>query len=121
VFVTSHQADFHGCKPVPDDYVPIAASKQAGEDALRRLRAVFDKHGIALVMVSGDMIDGTIIVRLLERRDPEAVAARRHAASQLPTVAEFASAIVRACQNTNPAGHTIYNRWPRLPAITRRR
>jgi 3-oxoacyl-[acyl-carrier protein] reductase len=27
--------------------------------------------------VSGDMIDGTIVVRLLERRDPSAVADRR--------------------------------------------
>lgn len=37
VFGTSHQAHFHGRKPVPADYEPIAASKRAGEDALRAM------------------------------------------------------------------------------------
>lgn len=33
-FVTSHQAHFHLRKPVPADYLPVAASKRAGENAL---------------------------------------------------------------------------------------
>ena len=37
VFVTSHQAHFHGHKQVPADYEPVAASKRAGEDVLRSL------------------------------------------------------------------------------------
>lgn len=68
VFVTSHQAHFHGRKPVPADYEPIAASKRAGEDALRAMIPTLTTHDITLHTVSGDMIDGTIIVQLLERR-----------------------------------------------------
>ena len=36
IFVTSHLAHFHGRKPVPTDYLPIATSKQAGEDGVAR-------------------------------------------------------------------------------------
>lgn len=107
VFITSHQAHFHGVKPVPADYVPVAVSKRAGEDALRGMRPLLAKHGIELVVVSGDMIDGTIIVRLLERRDPTAVIARREAAGGLPTVIEFAHAVTRAVNEPSP-GETIY-------------
>ncbi len=107
VFITSHQAHFHGVKQVPADYVPIAVSKRAGEDALRSMRPLLAERGIELVVVSGDMIDGTIIVRLLERRDPTAVIARREAAGGLPTVAEFAQAVTRAVDDPSP-GETIY-------------
>ncbi len=108
VFVTSHLAHFYGRKPVPVDYVPIAASKQAGEQALRGMLPTFEATGITFVVVSGDMIDGSIMVRLFERRDPEAVAARRRVGGQLPTAAEFASAIVRATQQSNHNGDTVY-------------
>lgn len=107
VFITSHQAHFHGVKPVPADYVPIAVSKRAGEDALRSMRPLLAERGIELVVVSGDMIDGTIIVRLLQRRDPTAVTARRAAAGGLPTVVEFARAVARAVDDPSP-GETIY-------------
>jgi hypothetical protein len=53
------------------------------------------------------MIDGTSTVRLLERWNPDAVAARR-AVAPLPTVSEFASAIVRATQEPDQDGETIY-------------
>jgi 3-oxoacyl-[acyl-carrier protein] reductase len=107
VFVTSHQAHFHGRKPVPADYLPVAISKRAGENALRAMRPMLGAKGISLVVVSGDMIDGTVTVRLLERRDPGAVAARR-AVAPLPTVAEFANAIVRATRAPDQDGTTIY-------------
>ncbi|WP_137872993.1 SDR family oxidoreductase [Rhodococcus sp. Q] len=107
VFVTSHQAHFHGRKPVPAEYEPIAASKRAGEDALRAMVPALDDRGVTLTVVSGDMIDGTIIVRLLERRNPGAVAARRGHGS-LPTVEEFARAIVDATVTDAATGHTVY-------------
>lgn len=95
VFVTSHQAHFFPGKQVPAGYEPIAESKRAGEDALLAAKPALQEHGIELKVVSGDMIDGTIIVRLLHRKDPDAVEARR-SRSVLPTVKEFASAIVEA-------------------------
>jgi NAD(P)-dependent dehydrogenase (short-subunit alcohol dehydrogenase family) len=107
VFVTSHQAHFHGRLPVPDDYVPVARSKRAGEDDLRALEPRFAARGVGLTVVSGDMVDGTIIVRLLERRDPEAVTSRRDA-GQLPTLEEFAAAVVAAAQPSAPVGRTVY-------------
>lgn len=107
VFVTSHQAHFHGRKPVPEDYLPIAASKRAGEDALRAMIPEFTARGVTFTVVSGDMIDGTIIVRLLERRNPDAVTDRRDH-GPLPTVLEFATAVADATSADTESGHTVY-------------
>ena len=103
VFVTSHQAHFFPNKAVPKGYSAVAASKRAGETALYAMRSEFDHAGIHLTVVSGDMIGGTIIVRLLEGRDPGAVEARRTAAP-LPTVNQFAAAIANAASTPSPAG-----------------
>ena len=101
VFVTSHQAHFFPNKAVPKGYTAVAASKRAGETALYAMRSQLEHAGVHLTVVSGDMIDGTIIVKLLERRDPAAVEARRdHAA--LPTVSEFAAAIANAVSTSMP-------------------
>jgi 3-oxoacyl-[acyl-carrier protein] reductase len=108
VYVTSHLAHFHGRKPVPADYLPIAISKQAGEKALRGMLPVFDAAGVTFVVVSGDMLEGSTMVRLFERRDPDAIEARRRASGGLPTEATFASAIVRAAQEPHDNGETIY-------------
>ncbi len=108
VFVTSHLAHFHGRKPVPTDYLPIAESKQAGEAALRAELSALAEAGITLVVVSGDMIEGSTMVRLFERRNPEAIAARRDASGGLPTAAEFARAIVAATQEPHRSGDTVY-------------
>ena len=107
VYVTSHQAHFHGRKPVPEDYEPIAASKRAGEDALRSLIPEFATRGIGFTVISGDMIEGTMIVRLLRRRDPRAVDART-AQGQLPTVEQFATAVADATATPTEPGHTVY-------------
>ncbi len=53
-----------------------------------------------------DMIDGTIIVRLLHRKDPAAVEARREQ-GPLPTVDEFATAITDAALQPDVAD-TVY-------------
>ncbi|KAF0847118.1 SDR family oxidoreductase [Nocardia caishijiensis] len=108
VFVTSHQAHFiHEQSDVPAGYTPIARSKRAGEDALRALMPEFRSRGVGFTVVSGDMIDGTIIVRLLERRDASSVASRR-AAGPLPTVEDFAAAIVTAAESDGADGRTVY-------------
>lgn len=103
VFVTSHQAHFFPNKAVPKGYSAVAASKRAGETALFMMRSQFDRAGIHFTVVSGDMIDGTIIVRLLQRRDPDAVDSRRSVAP-LPTVDQFATAIANAANSSSSAG-----------------
>ncbi|WP_072803479.1 SDR family oxidoreductase [Rhodococcoides yunnanense] len=107
VFVTSHQSHFFGQQPVPKDYEPIARSKRAGEDALRALIPQLNEQGVDLTVVSGDMIDGTIIVRLLERRDPDAVSSRRERGA-LPTIDEFARVVAEASTAPVEPGQTFY-------------
>lgn len=109
VFVTSHWAHFYGRKRVYEAYEPIAASKKAGEDALRAQLPRLAASGLRLAIVSGDMIEGTITPRLLERSEPGLIAARREEAGALPTIEEFALAIVDAAADTAlPSGYVSF-------------
>jgi NAD(P)-dependent dehydrogenase (short-subunit alcohol dehydrogenase family) len=109
VFVTSHWAHFYGQKPVMPEYEAVAKSKRAGEDALRGLAVELSGKGISLIVVSGDLIEGTITPRLLQRQSPGLIEMRRQEVGGLPTVDEFAAAIVNAAvDETLPTGHTIY-------------
>lgn len=105
VFVTSHQAHFIATTPTMPEYEPVARSKRAGEDALRELLPELEAAGIELVVVSGDMIKGTITATLLERANPGAIAGREEAAGRLYTVSEFAAEVVAAAVEPVPAGH----------------
>ncbi|OBI83300.1 short-chain dehydrogenase [Mycobacterium sp. E740] len=58
VYVTSHQAHFFPDKAVPKGYTAVAASMRAGETALHVRRSEFDRAGVHLTVVSGDMADG---------------------------------------------------------------
>jgi 3-oxoacyl-[acyl-carrier protein] reductase len=109
VFVTSHLAHFYGQKPVGDYYEPVAASKHAGEQALRSQIPALTEKGISLVVVSGDLIEGTITPKLMERANRGFIEERRSQAGTLPTVEDFANAIVDACANAKlNSGETIY-------------
>ncbi len=106
VFVTSHQAHFIRTTPTMPEYEPVALSKRAGEDALReRIPALADK-GIEFVVVSGDMIEGTITATLLERANPGALASRREDAGKLYNVSEFAAEVALAAVEPIPADNT---------------
>ncbi|MGO9078359.1 MAG: hypothetical protein ACLQDY_04880 [Streptosporangiaceae bacterium] len=59
-------------------------------------------------MVSGDMIEGTITVVLLDRANPGIVEARREQVGQIPTLPEFAAAVAAAATSSHPTGHTVY-------------
>ncbi|RNE59376.1 SDR family oxidoreductase [Cryobacterium tepidiphilum] len=108
VFVTSHQAHFIESTPTMPEYEPVARSKRAGEDALRALIPELDQRGIEFVVVSGDMIEGTITATLLERANPGAINARKESAGKLYNVSEFAAEIVRAAVEPVPDDHTRY-------------
>ncbi|MCP3800633.1 SDR family oxidoreductase [Allokutzneria sp. A3M-2-11 16] len=108
VFVTSHQAHFHGQRPSYASYEAVAASKRSGEDELRARIPLLSERGVGLVVVSGDMIEGTITVTLLDRAEPGIVDARRAEVRSLPTVAEFAEAVARAAVEPVATGHTVY-------------
>src|SRR5687768_10278210 len=108
-FVTSHMGHFYGSRPVYPAYKPVAASKRAGEDALRARLPELAARGLALVVVSGDLIEGTITPRLMDRRDAGLIEARRQVAGALPTVEEFAAAIVSAATDGRlESGATVF-------------
>jgi NAD(P)-dependent dehydrogenase (short-subunit alcohol dehydrogenase family) len=108
VFVTSHQAHFIRTTPTMPEYEPVARSKRAGEDALRALIPALEEKGIGFVVVSGDMIEGTVTATILNRANPEALNARREAAGRLYNVNEFAQEIVAAAVDPIPANHTRF-------------
>jgi 3-oxoacyl-[acyl-carrier protein] reductase len=109
VFVTSHLAHFYDRKPVYEMYELVAASKYAGEQALRKRIPELLERGISLVVVSGDLIEGTITPKLMERAQPGFINERREQAGSLPTVADFASAIADVCRNSSlGSGETIF-------------
>ncbi|GGK36633.1 SDR family oxidoreductase [Nocardia camponoti] len=107
VFVTSHQAHFVDSHGVPGDYGPVARSKRLGENAIRAREPELAAAGVGLSVVSGDMIEGTMIVRLLTRRDPDAVNSRRDVVP-LPTVEEFAEAIADEVVRTGVGARTVF-------------
>ena len=106
VFVTSHQAHFIRTTPTMPEYEPVALSKRAGEDALRERIPALTERGIEFVVVSGDMIEGTITATLLERANPGAIATRRESAGKLYNVSEFAAEIAAAALDPIPADNT---------------
>lgn len=106
VFVTSHQAHFIRTTPTMAEYEQVAKSKRAGEDALRELIPGLSEKGIGFTVVSGDMIEGTITAKLLERLNPGAIEGRRESAGKLYNVAEFAAEVARAAVEAVPADNT---------------
>ncbi|CAN7273660.1 SDR family oxidoreductase [Microbacterium sp. LjRoot45] len=106
VFVTSHQAHFIRTTPTMPEYEVVALSKRAGEDALRERIPALTEHGIGFVVVSGDMIEGTITATLLERANPGAIESRRESAGKLYNVSEFAAEVALAAVEPIPADNT---------------
>lgn len=102
VFVTSHQAHFVHEVPTMPEYEQVATSKRAGEDALRARVPELTEKGVGFVVVSGDMIEGTITATLLERVRPGAIDSRREAAGRLYSVSEFAAEVARAAVDPIP-------------------
>jgi NAD(P)-dependent dehydrogenase (short-subunit alcohol dehydrogenase family) len=109
VFVTSHLAHFHGTKPVMPEYEIVASTKKAGEDALRSIMPRMAAAGVSFIVVSGDLIEGTITPRLLNRMRPGVIDQRREAAGWLPTTEDFARAIVTAALDQHQeSGATMF-------------
>ena len=109
VYVTSHQAHFIDDVPTMPEYEPVAKSKRAGEVALRERIPMLKEKGIGFVVVTADMIEGTITATLLNRMNPDAIQSRREAAGKLYTVEEFAEEIAALVgQDQLEIGHTEY-------------
>ena len=105
VFVTSHQAHFIREVHTMAEYTPVAESKRAGEDALLAEVPALAEKDISLVVVSADMIEGTVTAALLNRLHPGAIEARREEAGKLYTVAEFAAEVAKMVTADVETGH----------------
>ena len=105
VFVTSHQAHFINDVETMPEYEAVAKSKRAGEDTLTARVPELQDKGIHFVVVSADMIEGTVTATLLNRARPGALDERREAAGKLYTVNEFAQEIAQMATADVPTGH----------------
>jgi len=106
VFITSHQAHFIRTVDTMPEYLPVALSKRAGEDALREMIPSLEADGIGFVVVSADMIEGTVTATLLDRANPGTIDARKEAVGKLYNVSEFAAEIALAAVEPVPADNT---------------
>jgi NAD(P)-dependent dehydrogenase (short-subunit alcohol dehydrogenase family) len=115
VFVTSHWAHMHGrfaygpfYAPVAAVYEPTAVAKLAGELALREQQPRLAERGVRLVVVTADVVEDTIMLKLFERMFPAFIAHRREATGGLPTPATLGHAIVEAAEDRAlPSGYTL--------------
>ncbi|HEY7349396.1 MAG TPA: SDR family oxidoreductase [Ktedonobacterales bacterium] len=108
VFVTSHWAHRYGQIEQLPNYAPIAETKYAGEQALRAQQERLAQRGIRLIVVTGDLIEGTITPKLLERKAPGLADQRRGQIGALPTASDMGEAIAAAATDpTLPSGHTV--------------
>ena len=105
VFVTSHQAHFINDVATMPEYEAVARSKRAGEDALTARLDEMTGKGVSFVVVSADMIEGTVTATLLNRARPGALEARREAAGKLYSVQEFAREVAAMVSADVPSGH----------------
>ncbi|MDR9396661.1 SDR family oxidoreductase [Pontimonas sp.] len=106
VFITSHQAHFIRDVDTMPEYRPVALSKRAGEDALRAMKDELEAKEVGFVVVSGDMIEGTVTATLLNRMHPGALDERKEVAGKIYNVEEFAAEVTRAIVDDIPDDHT---------------
>lgn len=108
VFVTSHWAHLYGQIQQIPAYEPVAKSKYAGEQAVRALQPALAARDIRLVVVTGDLIEGTITPKLLERTAPGLISQRRSTQGDLPTAREMGRTIANAAlDSTLASGSTV--------------
>ena len=107
-YITSHGAHLYGKVAHPPTYAPIAETKYAGEQALRARQGELAAHSIRLLVVTGDLVEDTIMARLLERTVPGLFEERRDKIGQLPTTTVMGEAIALAAMDPAlPGGHTV--------------
>lgn len=108
-FITSHWAHLYGQVEQIPAYEVVARSKNLGEQALRKL--VLENNaasGVRLIVVTGDLIEGTITPKLLERASRGLTDQRRSEIGDLPTAEEMGQVIVESVLDPNIAtGQTI--------------
>ena len=119
VFVTSHWAHLYGQMQQSPAYEPVARSKYAGEMALRALQPDLTSKGVRLIVVTGDLIEGTITPRLLERTAPGLISRRRTTQGDLPTAREMGRTIARSALDPLASRWVHHCYWSASPIYAR--
>lgn len=115
--VTSHWAHLYGQMQQLPAYEPVAASKHAGEQVLRAHQDELALLGIRLLVVTGDLIEGTITPKLLERAAPGLIAERRTTQGALPTAGEMGQRIALATLDPTLASGSLVVVGAPLPSM----
>jgi NAD(P)-dependent dehydrogenase (short-subunit alcohol dehydrogenase family) len=106
-FITSHWAHRYGRVRQLPAYEPVAMSKHAGEVALRGRQGELAARGVRLLVVTGDLVEGTITPKLLARAAERSQQATE-TPEDLPTAAEMGEAIASAATDVSlPTGQTV--------------
>jgi 3-oxoacyl-[acyl-carrier protein] reductase len=111
IYVTSHGAHFYYNQPVVALYAHVALSKQSGEQCLRRMSDLFARHQTRLHVVSSDIIEGTTTASLIDRAMPGFLRRRREQVGRLPSIGEFAEAIVAKALSSRADDNGAQARW----------
>jgi 3-oxoacyl-[acyl-carrier protein] reductase len=111
IYVTSHGAHFYYHQPVVPMYAHVALSKQSGEQCLRRMSDLFARHQARLHIVSGDIVEGTTTATLIDRAIPGFLRRRREQVGRLPSIDEFAEAIVAKALSSRVDDSGAQARW----------
>ena len=123
IFITSHWAYLYGQAQQLPAYEVVAASKHAGEQAIRARLPELTERNIRLLIVTADVVEGTITPRLLERATPGLRQTWRGATGALPTVGSMGTIIANAATDaTLPTDAVIVigsplDALPRLDAV----
>lgn len=120
LFVTSHWAHLYPQIKQFAGYGVVAQSKYAGEQALRARHEEWLARGLRLLVVTGDLVEGTVTPMLLARAMPIALERHRADSGALPTIAQMAKTIVQAVRDTTLAsGSTVAVGEPLSTLLTR--
>jgi NAD(P)-dependent dehydrogenase (short-subunit alcohol dehydrogenase family) len=111
IYVTSHGAHFYYHQPVLPLYAHVALSMQSGEQCLRRMSDLFARHQARLHVVSSDIIEGTTTASLIDRAIPGFLRRRREQVGRLPSIDEFADAIVAKALSRRTDDSGVQARW----------
>ena len=107
-FVTSHWAHLYGEIQQLPSYEPVAASKHAGEVSLRNLMPSFSKRKVRLIIITGDIVMGTITAKLLERKESSIKKSYENSMNELPSAKDMAIQIVNSIlDNSLESGTTV--------------
>ncbi len=119
VYLTSHEAHFSDRVPPMTRYISVAISKRRGETLLRTREPDFVRAGVAFLVLSVDLVEGTATAKMLELVEPGTASRRRELVSRLPEPQDVAQAVALFCVgHRSPGLYTEFVWEPGLAFIS---